>query len=833
MFSAFRNYFLAFSKDPSSSSLFWLMVFTLSILVVYYLVRRVVRMHQALNMVFLQINIPRKEDPKEQEKHRDQEKEVKEVVGVAELLFAGLHSIYKITPWKLLFGQEHFSLEYVVLDKEVFFFAVVPAELELFVEKQITSQYPDSYIERVDDYNIFTDKAAVACTALKLSRPYHLPIKTYQTLESDSLNLITNVLSKLEKEEGAVIQIVLKPVGNHWRTHARQEARKLHKGGKGHSLNPFSLIANLFGELLTALFQGEDQHPINQNNQEDKVVTPGDEEVVKAIEAKAGKLAFKTVIRVLAAAPEQQIADAQLQNITSAFAQFSSLNLNSFKSRRFFSKNSLLRSYMLRHLKNSFWKLDGSAMVLNTEELASIFHLPNIKYNRAPNIHWQNFKVSQAPNNIPKEGLFLGYNTYRGETTEIRIANEDRFRHFYVIGQTGTGKTSIFKTMLRQDIKDGKGVCLVDPHGDFAEEILGFIPKHRVDDVIYFNPGDTERPIGLNMLEATTVEEKDYVALEAMNMMIKMYGEEIFSPRLQDYFRNGCLTLMDDEEEGGALTDVVRLFTDDDWQRYKVSKVKNPIVRSFWEKQMAATGAREKQEMIPYFAAKFGAFVTNTMIRNIIGQTKSAFNFDQIMNESKILIVNLSKGETGELNSSLLGTIFVNKLQMAAMRRGKLPPEQRKDFFLYVDEFQNFVTESIESILSEARKYRLSLNIAHQYIDQLIDSKNKSEKIKNAVFGNVGTMMSYKISAKDAEYMAREMAPVFSEQDLINLDKYKAVLKLCIGGQPSRPFNLTPPNPSLEQGNTKLAGIIKQISRLKYGRDRDFVSKEILARIGA
>jgi hypothetical protein len=286
-----------------------------------------------------------------------------------------------------------------------------------------------------------------------------------------------------------------------------------------------------------------------------------------------------------------------------------------------------------------------------------------------------------------------------------------------------------------------------------------------------------------------------------------------------------------EDPEGGAITDIVRLFTDDAYQKTKIEHVKNPIVKSFWEHQMAKTGAREKQEMIPYFAAKFGAFVTNTMMRNIIGQTKSAFNFDQVMQEGKILLMNLSKGETGDINAKLLGLIIVSKLQMAALRRQKIPKEDRKDFYLYIDEFQNYITDSIESILSEARKYRLSLNLAHQYINQLVEKQD--EKIKNAVFGNVGTMMCYKIGAGDAEYMAKEMAPVFSDQDLVNIDKYKAVMKLSIDTQPSKPFSIIPLNPYTEKGDDDVAEAYKQLSRLKYGRDVEYVNREILRRVGA
>jgi len=315
--------------------------------------------------------------------------------------------------------------------------------------------------------------------------------------------------------------------------------------------------------------------------------------------------------------------------------------------------------------------------------------------------------------------------------------------------------------------------------------------------------------------------------------MIKLFAEEVFGARIQDYFRNGCLTLMSDPE-GGAITDIVSLFTDDDFQNMKVKHVKNPIVKSFWTNQMAKTGAREKAEMIPYFAAKFGQFVTNSMMRNIIGQTKSAFDFYNAMQEGKILLMNLSKGSTGEINSKLLGLIMVQKIQMATLKREKIKLGDRRDFFLYIDEFQNYVTDSIESILSEARKYRLGLNIAHQYIAQIDESNKKGGvNLKDAIFGNVGSMMCFKIGAQDAEHMAKEFAPVFSDQDLINMDKYKGVMRLAVDNQPSRAFSMTPLNPYLDVGDAMAAEAFKQLSRLKFGRDRDFVDREILRRIGA
>jgi hypothetical protein len=589
--------------------------------------------------------------------------------------------------------------------------------------------------------------------------------------------------------------------------------------------------------LFGIIFRGEKVFLGSDRESAAARTTPLTDEEVKAIEEKNSRVGFETVIRLVSAAPTTSQAKLNLVAMRGAFTQYAFSRGTEFDYTRWHSNSNLVYNFIFRNFKRGFSQTFFSPKILlSSIELSSIFHIPNRRFNKYPCIAWQNFKIAPAPPNIPDDGIVLGHNIYRGDKKEIRMKREDRFRHFYVIGQTGTGKSSILQVMIRQDLKNGDGICVIDPHGSLIEDILPFIPRERADDVVYFDPADMERPLGLNLLEGDTWEEKELVALDSMNIMIKLFDEEVFGPRIQDYFRNGCLTLMSDPQ-GAAITDIVRLFTDDDFAKIKRQHVTNPIVASFWDHQMAKTGAREKQEMIPYFAAKFGQFITNTMIRNIIGQTKSAFDIAKIMQEKKILLMNLSKGTVGEINSKLLGLILVQKIQMAALKRQKLQKNERQDFFLYIDEFQNYVTESIESILSEARKYRLSLNIAHQYLGQLEEggsnSKKKGASLKDAVFGNVGSMMCYKIGAQDAEHMAKEMAPVFSDQDLINIDKYKAVMKLSIDTQPSRPFSIVPLNPYTEEGDKEAAEAYKQLSRLKYGRDRDFVDREILRRIGA
>lgn len=791
------------------------------------------------DIVFLQVVMPKKESKEDKEVESEQfsaSKDFREVIGIMDHLFQSIGGLQNHRLNRLWRGQPFFSVEYAALAGEILFFVVCPRNLAHLVEKQLTSFYSDAIIDEVEDYNIFTRESVTAAEVLVPARKYTSVFKTYEQLKSDPLNTITNAFSKLKVDEGAAVQFVLRPAHHGWQHHVEEEAKHLINPKKQSVKwwNPVALLGSLFGMLT-----GGDEDIKPEDHGTGERVSSAIEEYSKALDVKASNPGFECVIRVVTSAANHARAESLLDGTIAAFSQFNDVRGNSFKPVHFIPEKSIIEGFIRRSVRRTFLQwFAGPKLVLGTTELSSFFHFPNIKYNRAETIKWQNYKIAPGPKNIPEDGLFLGTNTFRGEKKKIFMKNEDRFRHFYIIGQTGTGKSSIIQLMARQDFHNGKGVCIVDPHGSLIEDLLPYIPRSRADDIIYFNPADTERPLGLNLLEGKSPEERDLIALDAMNMMVKMFGEEIFGPRIQDYFRNGCLTLMEDEEEGGAITDLVRLFTDDEWQKYKVTKVKNPIVKSFWEKQMAATGQREKQEMIPYFAAKFGQFTTNTLIRNIVGQTKSAFDIADVMNSGKILLMNLSKGLIGDINSQLLGMIVVNKIQVAAMRRQREDASKRKDFMLYIDEFQNFVTPSIESILSEARKYRLGLVLAHQYIDQLEkDSKlSGSVSLKGAIFGNVGSMMFYKIGPQDAEVCAKEMAPVFSEQDLVNMDAFKGAMKLSIDGQPSRPFSIEVPRPWADMTYTKdaqAAEAFKQLSRLKYGRAKEFVDREIVRRIGA
>jgi len=801
-------------------------------------IRYRMNLERSFNMVFLEIKVPKKESKEDREVEGEQfsnQRDFKEInCGIMMQFYEALHSVYENRIEHFFMGQDFLSFEYAVYDGLVHFFIVCPREISTIVEKQLTAFYPDAYVEQIDDYNIFKPDSHVVSTYMVPEKKYWYPFKAYTRMTADPLNGVVNSLSKISKDDGAAIQFMIRPVKEGWQEKGREQASEIFQNKKQSKFswyNPISWFATMF-ELL---FKGEKSVLNMDKDGVSTRTTPITDEEVKAMEEKNSKSGFETIIRLISSSENKKEAVTNLIGMRGAFAQFNTPNGNSFEHTRWHNNRTLVTNFIFRNFRRGFKQyFFEKHILLSSDELASMFHIPNVRFNKYPCIAWQNFKIAAAPPNIPTDGILLGYNIYRGEKKEIRMKREDRFRHFYVIGQTGTGKSSILQVMIRQDLKNGDGLCIIDPHGSLIEDILPFIPRERADDVIYFDPSDMERPLGINLLEADSWEEKEMVALDAMNIMIKLFDEEVFGPRIQDYFRNGCLTLMSDPQ-GAALTDIVRLFTDDDFAKMKRQHITNPIVASFWDHQMAKTGAREKQEMIPYFAAKFGQFVTNTMMRNIIGQTKSGFDFFKVMQDKKILLMNLSKGTTGEVNSKLLGLILVQKMQMAAMKRAKVPKEQRSDFFLYIDEFQNYVTESIEVILSEARKYRLGLAMAHQYLAQLGDERSgkKGPDLKGAVFGNVGTMMCYKIGAQDAEHMGKEFAPVFSDQDLINIDKYKAVMKLSIDTQPSRPFSIIPVNPYTSAGDKEAAEAYKQLSRLKYGREREFVEKEILRRIGA
>lgn len=777
------------------------------------------------DLVFLNVLMPRQDSDLDEKKNTF--RDFRDSIHQMDQLLSSLKSTYSQRFLDKFLGQSTFSLEYVLKDSEIYFYVVIPKKLKKLFEKQINWFYSDAIIEETEEINIFEWKKYYEWTYLYLAKEYFFPIKTYSKLEIDPINNITNAFSKVWEDESCAIQIMLKPIWDDWQEASADKSSELMKWKvKKMSLNPFKIL----GKIFSVLFWDSDEW--NSLNKDENTTSALTQERAKIVDEKWDKTGFEVVIRIVATWNDKLSVRSELLNIISSFSQFSSPDFNWFKNTLRHSNERLVRGYLYRFMKKPI-SLYSKKTILNTEEISSIFHFPHTKYNKTPDIRWQNFKVVPPPKNIPKEWVLLWHNTFRWETKPIYISNEDRFRHFYVIGQTGTWKSSILQVMARQDLANWNWIAVIDPHGDLVNDLLPFIPRERADDVIIFNPADTSRPLWLNILEAETPEEKDLVAMDAMNIMIKLFWSEIFWPRLQDYFRNGVLTLMD-APDWWALTDIVRLFTDEAFQKEKITHLKNPIVKAWWENTFANMWDREKKEIIPYFSAKFGQFITNSTIRNIIWQTKSSFNVSEIMQSWKILMVNLSKWEIWDLNSELLGLILVSKIQIAAMRRQTLAKEERKDFFMYIDEFQNYITPSIESILSEARKYRLWMVLAHQYLWQLekSDALTKSNlNLKWAIFGNVWSIMSYKVWPEDADFLSKYYAPTFSEQDLVNVDRFKWVMKLAVNNQPTTPFSIVPVNPYLDKWNPKLAKAYIELSKLKYWRDKIFVDKEIKYRI--
>lgn len=756
-----------------------------------------------------------------------------EQISQAEEFFASIGGLRAASGF--LGRYDHLSFEIVARQGKIYFYVAVPRYLEQYLEEQIHAQYPYAQISPVEDYNIFQPQGKISAAYLNLARPSLFPIKTFRQMDSDPLDAITNSLSKINAQDGAVIQVVARSAKKSWRKISFQVVEEMHKGKTIRQALKAAGADHLLGKTgnyLTKAFKGFIEAGFSAKTPEEKEaeqqtqnpaythrLTPKEEEVAKMIEEKASKAGLDVNIRIITSAGHQAAADAYLHNIVNAFSQYSIFEYgNKFNHVLPRSIDREVRDFIYRNFN------EKRKIILNTEELASIYHFP-LPTCQTPNIEWLRSRKAPAPVEMPEEGLILGRNVYRGQETIVRIKTPDRRRHVYIIGMTGVGKSVLMENMIKQDIQEGRGVAVIDPHGSLAEKVLEFVPSSRTEDVIYFNPADVERPIGLNMLEAETPEEMDFVTQEMISIFYKLVTDPaMIGPMFEHNMRNAMLTLMADKDHPGTIAEIPRIFTDEEFQRYKLKYVTDPMVRAFWEKEMAKTSDYHKSEMLGYLISKVGRFVENEMMRNIIGQPKSGFDFKEVMDNQKILIINLSKGQIGEVNSNLLGLIIVSKLQMAALARANMPEEQRHDFYLYIDEFQNYVTDSIATILSEARKYKLNLTMAHQYISQLVSNNDTS--IRDAVFGNAGTMIAFRVGVEDAEILAKQFAPVFGEYDVMNIEKYNAYVRLLIDNTAARPFSMETYPPT--KGDVALAAKIKELSRLNYGRPRAEVTAEII-----
>ena len=723
------------------------------------------REENSIDSVLLQVAVPRNNEFK---------------IDVMDQLFASLYSIKK-GGWKQKFDiQPAVSFEIVAKQEDIRFYVWAPKKSKDLVEKQIHGSYPDAEVMEVDEYNIFTPDGKVAYKSFQLGKSNFYPLKTFKDLATDPMTGITAALAKMGPGEAAVVQILVSPAESTWQK----------EGGK---------------------FISDTK---KQESDPEKAKFSTSAKTLEGVEGKIAKPGFETSIRIIAISTDEAIAKSHITNISSSFAQYAG-DMNSLKGRKIHSKGGFMEDFLYRY-QPMFNVFGNHESILNSEELATIFHFPN-KQVTTPHVFWLNAKTAPAPSQIPNEGFYLGMSNYQGVKRPVYISDEDRMRHIYIIGKTGTGKSEMLKDMILQDIKAGKGICFMDPHGDAVEDLLKLIPPERAEDVIYFNPADVERPMGMNLLEARTEDEKHFAATSIINLMYKLfdpYKTGIVGPRFEHGVRNAMLTVM--AEPGNTFVELVRAMTDSSYVQRLLPKVTDPIVRRYWTDQIAQTSDFHKSEVLDYTVSKFGRFVTNKVIRNIIGQSESSFDFRKVMDEGKILLINLAKGSLGEENSNFLGLLLVPRILMAAMSRSNIPSEERRDFFFYVDEFQNFATPDFATILSEARKYRLGLCVANQFIGQV------EEEVKNAIFGNVGTKIAFRIGVSDASYMSHEFAPTFNEEDLLNVEKYHAYVTTIVNNEPVPSFSIDTTKDISKikaSESSRVSEIIKEMSRLKYGRD--------------
>lgn len=781
------------------------------------------RLLSSLELVLLEVTLP-KDIP---------EREKKPGEGVREQIQSGLQWLTSLAGLKesglwarFLYGAPAFAFEIVAHPEgEIVFFVAAPRRYEEFLEKQVFAYYPNADVRRVTDYTLFQAGDAVRGGSLKLAQKAYLPLKTYEQLPADPLKGLTQALAKMEKGDAAAVQFVVRPAPPKVRRKGKRVARKVALGKQTSVTRQEGKIekfAGSIGKHVRASTLGKSNEPSSGSDRQREgwlpQMSPVEQERLERVDKKASEYQFEVTGRIVVACKARQAADAVFTAIQQSFTQFgepgfNELNVKARPDRGFF-RDFIFRTH------------DPKArMVLSASELLSLYHFPSPEIE-TPNIRWRKARRAPAPSLLPPEGIVLGVNDYRGVRTTVRLQRDDRRRHLYMLGQTGTGKTTLFKHLALQDIRAGDGVGVVDPHGDLIEDLLLHIPPSRAEDVILFDPKDTDRPLGLNMLEARDPNQRDLVVQELVLIIEKLatrLNPESIGPMFEHYLRNALLTLIEDPD--ATLIDIPRLFTDKSFREWVVAKVQNPVVRQFWEKEYAQSlRGQQSADMLSYVISKLGRFISNEVVRNIIGQPKSSFDVRAVMDEGKILLVNLSKGSLGDINADLLGFVLVSKLQIAALSRTDVPQDQRRDFYLYLDEFQNFTTDTVGTILSEARKYRLNLNLTHQFIGQLTDP------IRDAVFGNVGTVISYRIGVEDTELMAKQFAPVFDEYDVLNVEKYNAFVRLLVNNEPQRPFSLSVPPPP-PGGDRRIREQIRELSRLTYGRPKAEVDERVRQRL--
>ncbi|MBQ2623398.1 DUF87 domain-containing protein [Candidatus Saccharibacteria bacterium] len=782
--------------------------------------RKAKRYERGLKMVPLLIHLPPTTDDIEAGS-RDERDVTNEAVSKAQVMYSILASTIAKGMKTKLYGQKHFSFEILAKDSFIRYYAVVPDSLKETVKQAIQSAYPTARVEEKRQENIFEGGAGISSVAgaeLTLNKDPYLPIATYEDTKRDAQMALLNAFSNVSKNEGAAVQILFRPAQKNWMEKAKRYIEDTQKGKKTKS------FGGSIGDLAIDIIRAPWEVPQEHEKSESVTITSIKQDEITAITNKMRYPAFETLIRVIASSSSEPRSEAIMGGLVSAFSQFDSPQLNGFKVNVLKDPKKLAVDYTFR-----FFGSRITSNILNSVELASIFHLP--EQNAIPNsqVERQLTKQVDGPAKLATEGVLLGTNEFRGNKKPIYLDDDNRRRHMYVIGQTGMGKSVFLENIAFQDMCDGRGFAFIDPHGDAVEALLQRVPEERIDDVIYFDPADIEHPVGMNMFEYTSEDQKDFIVQEGISMLQSLFDPQnqgFFGPRGQHMFRNAALLLMSDPA-GATFIDIPQCFTDPEFVKSKLKYVTDKAVYDYWTKEFPQSQkSSDAGEVITWFASKWGPFIANTIMRNTLGQVKSGFNIREIMDNKKIFLVNLSKGRLGDINANLLGMIFVMKFQQAAMSRQDIPESERQDFCLYVDEFQNFATDSFESILSEARKYRLNLIVANQFMTQLTD------KIREALLGNVGTIICGRVGVTDADLMVKAFTPTFTAEDLTKTPNHAAICKVMMFGMPSAPFTMNLPAP-MGEPNVELMNTLKVYSATKFGKTRAEVEKEIESRWSA
>ncbi|MDP2720442.1 MAG: type IV secretion system DNA-binding domain-containing protein [bacterium] len=737
----------------------------------------------------------------------------------AEQMFASLHGILDFTPDV----QEHLSLEMASSPDGIRFYVFTPNVFKNFVESQIYAQYPAAEIREAIDYTKSLPAGSfVSATELSLGKDFIFPIKTFRDFEVDPLAAITSALAGLKEGEQLWVQILIRPVDDFWQDRGHEYVQMVREGISPVTLNPQDIvidvgkhILSLGGNVATNIMRGP--QPVEEPRAGSQFVrlSAGQELTLKMLENKLSKIGFEIKIRLIAVAGSREKAETSLSGLISSFKQFSTADLNSFVAEvESPSPEQIVKEYQER----DFAEREAGHFILNTEELASIFHLPNLSVE-TPTITWTGAKKGEPPLNLPlSEATVIGETIFRDDQIRFGIKKADRRKHVYIIGKTGTGKSTLIKNMIIQDMRAGEGVAVLDPHGQLIDEILDFVPENRLDDVVIFNPADADYPVSLNMLQIVDPRQRTLVG-DTLVDVFKKYFADSWGPRLEYILKNCILTLL--EVPNTSLLSITRLLMDRDYRKYIVGLINDPQMRAFWNNEYARMEQNERliTEAISPIQNKVGQFLNSELIRNIVGQPKSSIKVDEIINSGKLFFVNLATGRIGANNTALLGAMIVSQLQFAAMRRVDIPESTRRDFFLYADEFQNFATDAFATVLSEARKYRLDLTLTHQYIEQM------PEAVRDAVFGNIGTLICFTIGPTDAHFLEREFEPVFLQNDLINLGRYEMYLKLQVDDTQGQPFSARSLPPATNATGLRERAVAA--SRSKYGRPVEGIEKII------